>query len=189
MTTSTIPEPTFARTAALEGCVAAIRQLVQSEADPRRVSDAVAEALKPYLEMPDLLTEEQMQPDEDCYCRHVLHVEPDSSFSMVSLVWLPCQETAIHDHVSWCVVGVYRGEEGETTYRLEGDGQNQHLVIADETINATGSAVALVPPGDIHRVKNSCAGRAVSIHVYGADVAALGSSILRRYDLEVRGAL
>jgi predicted metal-dependent enzyme (double-stranded beta helix superfamily) len=81
---------------------------------------------------------------------------------------------------------VYRGEEGETTYRLEGEPTNQHLVITDQTMNPTGSAVALVPPGDIHRVKNSCDGVAVSIHVYGADVAALGSSILRRYDLPVR---
>lgn len=174
------------RTAALDDLVAAIRALVQSESDPNRVSQAVAEQLKPYLQMSGLLTEEQMQPDEECYCRHVLHVEPDGSFSMVSLVWLPCQETAIHDHVSWCVVGVYRGEEGETTYRLEGDPANQHLVITDQTVNPIGSAVALVPPGDIHRVKNSCDGVAVSIHVYGADVAALGSSILRRYDLPVR---
>ena len=166
--------------------IAAIRKLVQSERDPQRVSNAVAEELKPYLQMPDFLTEEQMQPDETCYCRHVLHVESDGSFSIVSLVWLPCQETAIHDHVSWCVVGVYRGEEGETTYRLEGDPTNQHLVITDQTVNRIGSTVALVPPGDIHRVKNSCDGVAVSIHVYGADVAALGSSILRRYDLEVR---
>ena len=189
MSTITLSEPVCPSTAALAELVAEIRKLVQSEPDPRRVSDAVAEALKPYLQMPDLLTEDQMRPDEDCYCRHILHVEPDSSFSMVSLVWLPCQETAIHDHVSWCVVGVYRGEEGETTYRLEGEGENQHLVIADQTINGTGSAVALVPPGDIHKVKNSCDGCAVSIHVYGADVAALGSSILRRYDLEVRPAL
>ena len=187
MTTSTMSAPTATTSSvALTQLIAAIRKLVQSEPDAAVVSKAVAEELKPYLAMPDLLTEEQMQPDENCYCRHVLHVEPDGSFSMVSLVWLPCQETAIHDHVSWCVVGVYRGEEGETTYRLEGDAPNQHLVITDETINATGSAVALVPPGDIHRVKNSCDGRAVSIHVYGADVAALGSSILRCYHHEVR---
>jgi predicted metal-dependent enzyme (double-stranded beta helix superfamily) len=187
MTTSTMaPCTPPARTAALDDLVHALRKLVRSEPDPNRVSQAVAEQLKPYLQMPDLLTEEQMQPDENCYCRHVLHVEPDGSFSMVSLVWLPCQETAIHDHVSWCVVGVYRGEEGETTYRLEGDRTNQHLVITEQTVNPTGSAVALVPPGDIHRVKNSCEGVAVSIHVYGADVAALGSSILRRYDLPVR---
>jgi predicted metal-dependent enzyme (double-stranded beta helix superfamily) len=187
MTTTTMATCTpRARTAALEELVGTIRELVQSEPDRQRVSNAVAEQLKPYLQRRDLLTEEQMQPDEECYCRHVLHVEPDGSFSMVSLVWLPCQETAIHDHVSWCVVGVYRGEEGETTYRLAGDPTNQHLVITNQTVNPIGSTVALVPPGDIHRVKNSCDGVAVSIHVYGADVAALGSSILRRYDLEVR---
>ena len=185
MTPSTISAP-LASTAALRDLIAAIRTLVQAEPDPHRVSSAVAEEMQPYLQMPDLLTDEQMRPDESCYSRHVLHVEPGGSFSIVSLVWLPCQETAIHDHVSWCVVGVYRGEEGETTYRLEGDPTRGHLVITDRTVNPTGSTVALVPPGDIHRVKNSCDGLAVSIHVYGADVAVLGSSILRRYELEVR---
>ena len=127
-----------------------------------------------------------MEPDETAYCRHILHVEPDSSFSIVSLVWLPGQETAIHDHVSWCVVGVHRGQEGETTYRLAGDENDRHLVITEHTVNPVGSVVALVPPGDIHRVKNCCNDVAVSLHVYGADVQALGSSILRRYDHEVR---
>ena len=186
MTTSTISASPTANTAALTNLISAIRKLVQSERDPGRVSKAVAEELKPYLQMPELLTEAQMQPEDTCYSRHVLHVEPDGSFSIVSLVWLPCQETAIHDHVSWCVVGVYRGEESETTYRLEDSGTDQHLVITNQSVNSVGSTVALVPPGDIHRVKNSCDGVAVSIHVYGANVAALGSSILRRYDLEVR---
>ena len=186
MSPSTISVPPPTVKPAMSELIAAIRKLVRSEPDAGLVSKAVAEELKPYLSVPDLLTDEQMQPDETCYCRHVVHVEPDGSFSIVSLVWLPCQETAIHDHVSWCVVGVYRGEEGETTYRLVQDGSAEHLVITDQTVNPIGSTVALVPPGDIHRVKNSCDGVAISLHVYGADVAALGSSILRCYKLDVR---
>ncbi len=127
-----------------------------------------------------------MAPDECAYCRHILHVEPDASFSIVALVWLPGQETAIHDHVSWCVVGVHRGEEDETSYDLVGDESDRHLVVTSHTVNPIGSVVALVPPGDIHKVKNSCDYIAVSVHVYGADVKALGSSILRRYAHEVR---
>jgi predicted metal-dependent enzyme (double-stranded beta helix superfamily) len=84
------------------------------------------------------------------------------------------------------VVGVHQGQEDETSYRLSGDENDPHLVITEHTVNPVGSVVALVPPGDIHRVKNSCSGLAVSLHVYGADVQALGSSILRRYEHEVR---
>jgi hypothetical protein len=40
----------------------------------------------------------------------------------------------------------------------------------------------LLPPGDIHRVTNTGTGLAVSLHVYGADLSLVGSSIRRRYD-------
>ncbi len=183
-----VSTPTQENSAALDRLIAAVRAVVQSETDPSRAGKAVAELLQPHLALPDLLTEKQKTPDECAYCRHILHVEPGGSFSIVALVWLPGQDTAIHDHVSWCVVGVHQGEEDEITYRLAGDELDRHLVVTDHSVNAIGSVVALVPPGDIHRVKNSCDHVAVSIHVYGADVEKLGSSILRCYEHEVREA-
>jgi predicted metal-dependent enzyme (double-stranded beta helix superfamily) len=41
------------------------------------------------------------------------------------------------------------------------------------------------PPGDIHRVRNIGDDTAISLHVYGADITRLGSSIRRTYDLPV----
>ena len=183
---STIPTSSATNSSALAALISTIRSVVRSEPDPARAGAAVAQALKPYLGLPDFLTPDQMTPDKCEYCRHILHVEPDASFSIVALVWLPAQETAIHDHVSWCVVGVHRGEEDETSYRLAGDETDRHLLLTEHTVNPVGSVVALVPPGDIHRVKNSGGDVAVSLHVSGADVQALGSSILRRYEHEVR---
>lgn len=174
--------------AALCELIAAVRRIVRGESDAARTSQAIADLLSPYLQMPDLLTDAQKTPDECAYCRHILHVESDGSFSLVALVWLPGQDTPIHDHVSWCVVGVHQGEEDEISYRLAGDEADRHLLVTGHSVNAIGSAVALTPPGDIHRVRNSCDGVAVSLHVYGADVARLGSSILRRYEHEVRDA-
>lgn len=171
---------------ALGELIAAVRQAVRAQSDPTRVGPAVADLLQPYLEQPGFLCAEQMEPDECEYCRHILYAEPDGSFSIVALVWLPGQETAVHDHVSWCVVGVHRGEEDETSFRLAGHESDPHLVVTRHTVNPVGSVVALVPPGDIHRVKNSCDHVAVSIHVYGADVEKLGSSILRCYEHEIR---
>jgi predicted metal-dependent enzyme (double-stranded beta helix superfamily) len=54
-----------------------------------------------------------------------------------------------------------------------------------------GHVEALVPPeGDIHAVTAAGRETAISIHVYGADIERLGSSIHRRYDdLEVVGAV
>ncbi|RJQ73805.1 hypothetical protein D5S17_24625 [Pseudonocardiaceae bacterium YIM PH 21723] len=142
----------------------------------------VARALRPYLTDPLLLDPDQFQPDPDQYVQHVLHVEPDGSFSLVALVWLPGQVTPVHDHVSWCVVGVWRGAEHETTYRISDD----QLVPESVRISYQGAADYLMPPGDIHRVSNATDGLVVSLHIYGCDVNRLGSSIRRCYDLPIR---
>ena len=79
------------------------------------------------------------------------------------------------------------GERGFSA-AAEVDGPEAHLVEADRTVNEPGDVVALTPPGDIHRVRNPGPGTAISIHVYGADIRELGSSIRRTYDLPVRAA-
>jgi predicted metal-dependent enzyme (double-stranded beta helix superfamily) len=172
--------------ASLRELIASIRGVVQSTEGAREIGTAVAEVLPRYLGSDDLLTEEQMEPGIGCYRQHVLHVEPDGSFSVVSLVWLPGQSTAIHDHVSWCVVGVHKGEEHETVYQRDGGEADAHLRVTGQTVSRVGSVAALVPPGDIHHVCNGGECMAVSLHIYGADIGKLGSSIRRHYDLDVR---
>lgn len=177
----------MANTAALESLIGEIREVVQQGGEARETADRVAGRLKPYLTREDLLTDDQRESDPEHYKQHILHVEPDGSFSIVSLCWLPGQETPIHDHVSWCVVGVHEGLEHETTYRLETDGDgSEYLVETGRTTCTPGMTEALTPPGDIHKVSNACEDLAISLHIYGADIGKLGSSILRRYDQEVR---
>jgi predicted metal-dependent enzyme (double-stranded beta helix superfamily) len=165
-----------------------IREIVAKELDSAQTSAAVAEVLGPYLDSADLLTEADRAASEEHYQQHVLHVEPDGSFSIVSLVWLPGQRTPIHDHVSWCVVGVYEGEEAEVRYRLDGTGEDRHLVATGTGINPHGSTCGFAPPGDLHEVANAGNSKAISIHVYGADIRRLGSSIRRQYDFPVTSA-
>jgi 3-mercaptopropionate dioxygenase len=81
------------------------------------------------------------------YRQHVRHVEPDGSFSVVTLVWLPGQPTPIHDHVTWCVVGVYKGNEHEVRFRLENENDVDYLVEVEQATNHEGSVAALTPPG------------------------------------------
>lgn len=190
-----------ALTPGLDRLVASIRREVNADRGGAATARAVAGHLERCLEDPDLLAPRHREPDAAGYRQHVLHVEDDGSFSIVALVWLPGQETPVHDHVSWCVPGVYRGREEETRYRLlgasreeasgSGDGGGReaggaHLEAAGTEINVTGTVVTLTPPGDIHRVRNPGPGKAVSLHVYGADIGELGSSIRRTYDLPVR---
>lgn len=197
-----------ALTPALEPLVTAIRREVRRGRGAAATAGAVAGHLSPALEDPALLAPRHREPAEDGYNQHILHVEPDGSFSVVALVWLPGQETPVHDHVSWCVPGVYRGREEEIRYRLEGatrdeataarpgdderatgdegEGDGPVLVEAGREINQPGTVVTLTPPGDIHHVRNPGPEKAISIHVYGADIGQLGSSIRRTYDLPVQ---
>jgi 3-mercaptopropionate dioxygenase len=182
------PASAITNTPALSRLIEGVRAVVRTDDDPARVGAAVADLLGPLLGRDDLLHAEQFEPDSEKYRQHVLHVEPDGSFSVVALVWLPGQATCIHDHVSWCVVGVHIGQENEMQYSVGGGASDPHLFVTGRTINPAGTVAALVPPGDIHDVANGGDTVAVSLHIYGADIAALGSSIRRRYDLQVRPA-
>lgn len=170
---------------ALDAVIGATRRVVAAERSARRVSRVVAELLAPFLQVDDLLTPEQQEPDATSYRQHVLHVEPDGSFSIAALVWLPGQATPIHDHVSWCVVGVYKGTERETCYQMRGSGRDAYLVVTGTNLNVRGTVHALVPPGDIRSVANASDGVTVSLHVFGVDLDTLGGGIRRNYQLPV----
>lgn len=158
-----------------------VRGTVDLGLPDQEAADEVGRHLKQVLARPGLLDGSQRRGSPDGYTQHVLHVEPGGSFSVVALVWLPGQTTVIHDHVSWCTVGVYEGCETEIRYRTAGPGGRQALVEIDRTLNPAGSVSAIAPPGDVHRVFNSGTSKAISLHVYGADVGVLGSSIRRTY--------
>jgi predicted metal-dependent enzyme (double-stranded beta helix superfamily) len=154
--------------------------------DPRCQSQRVASVLAPFLGDPRLLLPPQCESDPTCYRQHILHVSESGHFSIVALVWRPDQITPIHDHVCWCVVGVHQGREKEVQYQLVQDTTTPYLLPTGVCYNTVGSVAALTPPGDIHHVANPGPDLAISIHVYGADIHRLGSSIRRRYDLPVQ---
>ncbi|MFH0241052.1 cysteine dioxygenase [Streptomyces sp. HK10] len=170
----------------LAALVADIRAAVGRGLPPDPTAHLVGEKLAPHLGAPGLLTPEQREGDPERYRQHLLHAEADGGFSVVALVWLPGQHTSVHDHVSWCVTGVHAGEERERRYRLlpaDSPGGRARLVATEDVVNPQGSVCGFAPPGDIHRVWNGGSDRAVSIHVYGADISRLGSSVRRVYDL------
>jgi len=145
--------------------------------------DAIGDRLGELLAHDGWLAPEHQLPGRETYRQHLLHVSPDRRLSVVALVWLPGQRTPIHDHVSWCVVGVYRGRERETRYRVV-DVDGERCLQAMDSVDAhPGHVEVLVPPvQDIHAVTAVGDELTISIHVYGADVERLGSSIHRRYD-------
>ncbi|MFB4278803.1 MULTISPECIES: cysteine dioxygenase family protein [unclassified Nonomuraea] len=160
--------------------VAGVSRIVDRRLGRRETALAVAALLRDHLPGRDILTPEERAGSPDRYASHVLHAE--EGFSIVGVVWRPGQDTVIHDHVSWCTFGILSGIEHETLYRDMGD----HLVEIGRADNRPGEVSGFAPPGDIHKVRNTSAEVGVSLHVYGADVARLGSSVRRVYDLPVR---
>lgn len=163
--------------------VTAIRSATRQHADWQRTAELVADQLRVHLPGADILTATEREGEPDGYRCHVLHVEPDGSFSVTAMVWRPGQVTPIHDHVTWCVFGVIQGTEYEELYALSPDGKRLEEVGRSQ--NNRGEVSGFAPPGDIHRVRNIGADVAVSLHVYGADITRLGSSVRRIYDLPV----
>jgi predicted metal-dependent enzyme (double-stranded beta helix superfamily) len=177
----------LAVTPAVAALSADITTVVRRGAPAIDTARDVACAVGRVLGAPDLLTAADMTARPERYTQHILYVDPEGAFSIVALVWLPGHRTPIHDHVAWCVVGVHTGREEERLYRLVGDGTpDAHLVPAGHSVNEQGTTSYFVPPGDIHEVWNPSGRKVISIHVYGADVSVLGSSVRRRYDLPVR---
>jgi predicted metal-dependent enzyme (double-stranded beta helix superfamily) len=144
---------------------------------------AVADHLRRLIAADGWLAPTDRAPGRDTYRQHLLHVSPCRGLSVVALVWLPGQTTPIHDHVSWCVVGVHKGVEREERYDVVETPGGPALRPAGSVLAPRGHVETLIPPdGDIHAVTAAGRETAISIHVYGADIEVLGSSIHRRYD-------
>ena len=171
------------RTRTLRRLTRSLDALVAANTDATAIAARAGMLLRPALGDPALLEREHCEPAADRYRQHLVHVHPAGRYSIVALVWKPGQATPIHDHRCWCVVGVWRGLERETTYDLHADeAGSEVLVPRDSTVAAAGRVSVLVPPDeDVHRVENAGTSLAISIHVYGDDISVLGSSINRTF--------
>ena len=173
---TTTHAPTEPRTrAGLDELVAGVRTAVGAQVDWSSTAQLVAQQLRRHLPSPDVLTAEERLGAADSYQSHTLHVESDGSFSIVAVVWRPGQLTRIHDHVTWCVVGVIQGVEHEELF-------DANLNPVGSSDNRVGDVSGFAPPGDIHRVHNTTNMTAISVHIYGTDVTRIGSSVRRFYN-------
>jgi predicted metal-dependent enzyme (double-stranded beta helix superfamily) len=161
---------------------AAVRRAVRSGGSWQETADRVVAALRGRLPGPGLLSPGQLAGDPSGYQTHLVHAESDGSFSVVVMVWLPGQQTPVHDHLTWCVTAVLQGTEYEEVFAHRGD----HLEVVARNASPAGTVSGFAPPGDIHQVTNIGDRVAVSMHVYGTDITRVGSSVRRVYDLPVR---
>jgi predicted metal-dependent enzyme (double-stranded beta helix superfamily) len=159
----------------LTDLVAAVRHAVDVRTGWTHTADLVADQLRAHLPGPEILTPDQRLGLADRVAGHLLHTESDGAFSILALVWRPGQSTRIHDHITWCVVGVLSGVEHEELF----DDALNPIGVRD---NPPGEVSGFAPPGDIHRIRNISDESAISLHIYGTDISRVGSSARRFYN-------
>lgn len=121
------------------------------------------------------------QSNPQRYQQYLLHCDPLERFSLVSFVWDGGQATPVHNHTVWGLVGVLRGAEISTDYRI---GEGGSLVAGEARRLTAGDVVPISPlSGDIHQVRNAFADRpSISIHVYGGNIGRVQRTIFRDAD-------
>lgn len=146
----------------------------------------VAALMPALLRTADLLSPEQLAPPATGYGRHDVFVCPSEMFSVIAAVWPAGIVSPIHDHLTWCTFGVYRGVIQETRYApAHADAECTHAVRVGVYERVAGSVGHLpVDAPDIHSIHNPGDMAAVSIHVYGGDSRKMGANMERVYSLE-----
>lgn len=118
----------------------------------------------------DWLDETFAQPHPEYYQQYLLYGDPLDRFSLVSFVWAGGQQTPVHDHTVWGVIGMLRGAEIERHFAFN---EKQVLEATDRVTTLGPGQVACVSPsiGDIHQVSNAYQDQtSISIHLYGGNI-------------------
>lgn len=162
----------------LRDFVAQLAALLDQQPDEATILERGSELLRPLLLHDDWLDEAFTQPHPQHYQQYLLHADAQQRFSVVSFVWGPGQQTPVHDHRVWGLIGMLRGAEVSQGFKQSSNG----LVQDGAPVRLDPGHIEAVSPrvGDIHRVSNAFDDRvSISIHVYGANIGAVKRSVYR----------
>lgn len=150
--------------------------LLEQQHEEPVVLERGADLLRQLVSHDDWLPDACAQPNTQHYQQYLLHADSRQRFSIVSFVWGPGQQTPVHDHRIWGLIGMLRGAELSQGFVLDaGD-----LRPEGEAVRLEPGHVEAVSPriGDIHQVSNAFTNRtSISIHVYGANIGAVRRAV------------
>ena len=168
------PAPNLAR---LRGFLQRLAALVEQAPDTAHIVQHGAGLLSELVSHDDWLPEACAQPHPEHYQQHLLHADALGRFSVVSFVWGPGQQTPIHDHTVWGLIGMLRGSEHSQRFVQDGAGRWQPEGEPERLL--PGDVEAVYPPDhDVHQVRNAFDDRvSISIHVYGANIGGVSRHV------------
>ena len=177
MSTLTLPTPPSTDAPAAAPHLARLRSflqrlaaLVEQPSDVQTLLPQGQALLAELVTHDDWLPDAFAQPHPEHYQQYLLHADALCRFSVVSFVWGPGQQTPIHDHTVWGLIGMLRGSE--TSQRFVQDAQQRWLPEGAPAQLLPGDVEVVYPPDhDVHQVRNAFDDRvSISIHVYGANI-------------------
>jgi predicted metal-dependent enzyme (double-stranded beta helix superfamily) len=152
-----------------------VRAIVRAGGTEEEVTAKVVGRLKSVLGDPGLLTADQLLVKPEDLTLNRIHIEPDESFSLGAGIWDVGQCTPVHDHGTWGVIGIFRGEEKEESFIRRGErvmSGRDDLAPGGARLAGAGEVfVCCTPDQDVHRVTCASPEPVVGIHVYGGDLA------------------
>ena len=161
----------------LRHVIGALSDLLDRAPDEATLLDQGQGLLHSLVAHDDWLPDALAQPDPNRYQQYLLHCDSRQRFSIVSFVWGPGQQTPIHDHRVWGLIGMLRGAEYSQGFARTEYGA---LLPAGAPVRIDPGHVEAVSPriGDIHQVSNAFDDRvSISIHVYGANIGAVNRAV------------
>lgn len=164
--------------APLRAFIRDVERIVEEGGDT--LPERAAGRMRQLVAHDDWLPASMAEPHDKYYQQHLLYADPADRFSVVSFVWGPAQQTPIHDHTVWGVIGMLRGAEYGQRYEL---GAGAPRKLGAEARLEPGQVEIVSPThGDVHLVRNAFADRvSISIHLYGGNIGRISRSV---YDPE-----
>jgi len=162
-----------------------LEMITAHEKDEHEKIKKISRRLKILLNSGDFLTDPEKQPKDEKYARHIVHVDRERRFVVVSLVWSSGQGTPVHDHGTWGVAGVVTNELKVTNYyRTDDRSKEGHAELREAfgAVASAGSVSYVLPPNEeIHKMDNISDKTTISLHVYGKEIHECNM-----YDLEAK---
>jgi predicted metal-dependent enzyme (double-stranded beta helix superfamily) len=131
---------------------------------------------------PDLLAPEHRLTQSGCYARHVLHSDASGRFTILAIVWAQGQFSPPHAHHTWCGYAVYDNPLDEQIFRFNST-QSKAELVRTEVRGPGYSCFAGAGLDQIHRLGNSGAKPAISIHAYGVERECIATHVNRVVDV------
>lgn len=159
----------------LQAFIDEVELVVRSTDDEHEITARVAERMSALLASGYRLPPEVTQPSPVRNMTYPLHIAPDDSWSIASVVWHPGQRTNVHSHETWGVVGIYAGVENEIRYlKPTASTAFGPLTPAGEARWTQGQVtVCCTTDDDVHAVAAVGSEPTIGIHVYGGNIATI----------------